>query len=92
VCSVLAPSGALRIQLVLERLWLAAGPTADRAFCKLQKVPASFLRGKRDRKKEKRREDRRSLLKDMRILALSAYAHQFKILLGRIALAESWAF
>ena len=54
-CSALAPSSALRIQLVLERLWLAARPTADRAFCKLQKVPASFLRGKRDRKKGKRR-------------------------------------
>jgi hypothetical protein len=34
--------------------------------------------------KGKRREDPRSLLKDMRMLALSAYAHQFKILLGRI--------
>ncbi len=50
----------------------------------IAKVAASFLRGKRDRKKGKRREDRRSLLKDMRMLALSAYARQFKILLGRI--------
>jgi hypothetical protein len=50
----------------------------------MQNVPASFLQGKRGRKKRKRREDRRSLLKDTRMLALSAYAHQFKILLGRI--------
>jgi len=35
-------SRALGIQLVLERLWLAAGPTAVRAFCKLRKVPALF--------------------------------------------------
>jgi|ERR1700732_3285876 hypothetical protein len=34
--------------------------------------------------KGKRREDPRPLLKDMRMLTLSAYAHQSKILLGRI--------
>jgi hypothetical protein len=34
--------------------------------------------------KGKRREDPRSLLKDIRMLTLSAYAHQSKILLGRI--------
>jgi hypothetical protein len=32
----------------------------------------------------KRREDPRPLLKDMRMLTLSAYVHQSKILLGRI--------
>jgi hypothetical protein len=39
-------SSALRTQLVLERLWLAAGPTAGHAFCKLRKVRPFFLRGK----------------------------------------------
>jgi hypothetical protein len=40
--------------------------------------------------KGKRREDPRSLLRDMRMLALSAYAHQFKILLDLIDVAHSY--
>jgi hypothetical protein len=40
--------------------------------------------------KGKRREDPRSLLRDMRMLALSAYARQFKILLDLIDVAHSY--